>query len=160
MQVAKEKSIASGLHNSTGYVFLSSATTKSFLICHDGGSESATSSQVHTPVEAQQQGKPSASDCQVPADGCELPLSAKMTEASHNSANLLQVKKKEGCGAMLILELGIWVIPLTLIFAPCRRLVHLVAELQRVGESMMRPRSASPAIWSRLERLNSVALII
>lgn len=88
MQVAKEKSIASGLHNSTGYVFLSSATTKSFLICHDGGSESATSSQVHTPVEAQQQGKPSASDCQVPADGCELPLSAKMTEASHNSANL------------------------------------------------------------------------
>uniref|UniRef100_A0A804J418 Uncharacterized protein n=1 Tax=Musa acuminata subsp. malaccensis TaxID=214687 RepID=A0A804J418_MUSAM len=72
----------------------------------------------------------------------------------------LQVKKKGGCGAMLILELGIWVIPLTLIFAPCRRLVHLVAELQRVGESMMGPRAASPAIWSRMERLNSVALII
>ncbi|CAL9176354.1 unnamed protein product [Musa hybrid cultivar] len=112
-------------------------------------------------------------DCQVPADGCELPLSARMTKASHNSSTLsvssfvlkklelqLQVKKKGGCGAMLILELGIWVIPLTLIFAPCRRLVHLVAELQRVGESMMRPRAASPAIWSRMERLNSVALII
>ncbi|URE00145.1 hypothetical protein MUK42_21352 [Musa troglodytarum] len=40
-------------------------------ICHDGRSESATSRIVHAPVEAQQQGKPSVSDFQVPADGCE-----------------------------------------------------------------------------------------
>ncbi|URE00144.1 hypothetical protein MUK42_21352 [Musa troglodytarum] len=57
-------------------------------ICHDGRSESATSRIVHAPVEAQQQGKPSVSDFQVPADGCELPLCAKMCKASHNSSTL------------------------------------------------------------------------
>jgi hypothetical protein len=31
---------------------------------------------------------------------------------------------------MLILELGNWIIPMMLIFAPCRRLVLLVAKLQ------------------------------
>ncbi|CAL9752461.1 unnamed protein product [Musa acuminata subsp. burmannicoides] len=164
--MAKEKTVASGLNHSTGSVYLSSTTTKSLLIYRCEASAMTDDLNLPhqvkftTPVEAQQQGKPSVSDCQVPADGCELPLSARMTEASHNRSTLLQVKKKGGCGAMLILELGIWVIPLTLIFAPCRRLVHLVAELQRVGESMMRPRAASPAIWSRMERLNSVALII
>jgi formate hydrogenlyase subunit 4 len=54
--------------------------------------------------------------------------------------------------AIMILELGIWVIPMTLIFAPCRCLVLLVVKLQQLEVSIMHTRSSSPAIWSRISK--------
>jgi hypothetical protein len=37
---------------------------------------------------------------------------------------------------MLILELGIWVLPLTLLLAPARRMVRIVDDLQRTSPSL------------------------
>ncbi|KQK00602.1 hypothetical protein BRADI_3g50605v3 [Brachypodium distachyon] len=61
---------------------------------------------------------------------------------------------------MLILVLGIWILPVTLIFAPCRRLVLLVAKLQELEASIMRTRSSSPAMWSRLARLQTITITV
>ncbi|URE07474.1 hypothetical protein MUK42_01024 [Musa troglodytarum] len=56
---------------------------------------------------------------------------------------------------MLILELGIWIVPLTLVLAPCRRLVLLVARITQIHQCVARSRSRPPAFWSRLARLHS-----
>lgn len=61
---------------------------------------------------------------------------------------------------MLILELGIWIIPMTLIFAPCRRLVLLIAKLQQLEASIMHTRSSSPAIWSRIARIQTLSMTL
>jgi hypothetical protein len=41
---------------------------------------------------------------------------------------------------MLILELGVCIIPVTLILVPARRLVLLVAKLQELEQCIRRPR--------------------
>uniref|UniRef100_A0A0D9W7V4 Uncharacterized protein n=1 Tax=Leersia perrieri TaxID=77586 RepID=A0A0D9W7V4_9ORYZ len=63
---------------------------------------------------------------------------------------------------MLILELGIWIIPMTLVFVPCRRLVTLVDKLQQLEESFGRraPQPAlSPETWSRVTRLHTMSIM-
>jgi hypothetical protein len=44
---------------------------------------------------------------------------------------------------MLILELGVCIIPVTLILVPARRLVLLVAKLQELEQCIRRPRQLS-----------------
>ncbi|RWV80170.1 hypothetical protein GW17_00058599 [Ensete ventricosum] len=61
---------------------------------------------------------------------------------------------------MLLLGLGIWIIPFTLVLAPCRRLVLLVSRIQGFREFVLRSRSTSPAIWSRFARLNTMTFVI
>ncbi|KAL5213693.1 hypothetical protein ABZP36_002845 [Zizania latifolia] len=61
---------------------------------------------------------------------------------------------------MLILEVGVWIIPMTLVFVPCRRLVPLVAKLQQLEECISRRRSLlSPEIWSRVARLHTASVM-
>ncbi|KAF7106442.1 hypothetical protein CFC21_107170 [Triticum aestivum] len=63
---------------------------------------------------------------------------------------------------MFILELGIWLLPFTLLLAPARRLVHLVRELQRillVVACGRRTPAAFGEVWSRLDRLDSATVI-
>ncbi|KAL6861542.1 hypothetical protein ACP4OV_017242 [Aristida adscensionis] len=63
---------------------------------------------------------------------------------------------------LLILELGIWVLPFTLLLAPARRMVRLVDELQKILAAVACRRSP-PAplgeVWSRLDRLDSATVI-
>uniref|UniRef100_J3MB47 Uncharacterized protein n=1 Tax=Oryza brachyantha TaxID=4533 RepID=J3MB47_ORYBR len=65
---------------------------------------------------------------------------------------------------MLILEVGIWLLPFTLLLAPMRRMVRLVQELQRImlvvacGRSRRRPPTFGE-VWSRLDRLDSATVI-
>ncbi|PKU65060.1 hypothetical protein MA16_Dca027584 [Dendrobium catenatum] len=61
---------------------------------------------------------------------------------------------------MLILELGIWLIPFTLLLAPCRRFVLLVAKLQQLHTIITRPFSSSPNIWNRMTGLNYITFTI
>ena len=61
---------------------------------------------------------------------------------------------------MLIFALGIWIIPMTLIFAPCRRLVLLVARLQQIEASIMRTRSSPPAVWRRIARIQTLSITL
>ena len=61
---------------------------------------------------------------------------------------------------MLIFALGIWIIPMMLIFAPCRRLVLLVARLQQIEASIMRTRSSPPAVWSRIARIQTLTITL
>ncbi|URD90922.1 hypothetical protein MUK42_14794 [Musa troglodytarum] len=62
---------------------------------------------------------------------------------------------------MLGLELGICVIPFTVVLASCRWLVHLVAKLQWLHASMVSLGSTYAATWgSHLMRLNSMALML
>jgi hypothetical protein len=65
---------------------------------------------------------------------------------------------------MLVVELGIWVIPLTLVLVPCRRIVLLLTKLQELYRSMTAPRlvitSREEDMWSRLSRLNSMAFMM
>ncbi|RWV86206.1 hypothetical protein GW17_00051914 [Ensete ventricosum] len=61
---------------------------------------------------------------------------------------------------MLRRELGFQVIPFTLVLAPCRRLVHLVAKLQWLLASMVSLGSTSDATWSHLMRLDSMTLML
>ncbi|OAY79123.1 hypothetical protein ACMD2_20045 [Ananas comosus] len=64
---------------------------------------------------------------------------------------------------LLLLELGIWLLPFTLIFAPLRRLVRLVANLQQICDQIVSGRGLSlpsRAIWGRLERLDSATVMI
>ncbi|KAK8951548.1 hypothetical protein KSP39_PZI004475 [Platanthera zijinensis] len=51
---------------------------------------------------------------------------------------------------MLILELAICIIPLTLVLAPCRRLVILVRDLQRVHRSLVGGGVMTPVILNVL----------
>ncbi|KAF8662115.1 hypothetical protein HU200_056307 [Digitaria exilis] len=63
---------------------------------------------------------------------------------------------------MLILELGIWVLPFTLLLAPARRMVSLVAELQRIFLAIACRRAPPPGlgeVWSRLDRLDSATVM-
>ena len=62
--------------------------------------------------------------------------------------------------AMLIFALGIWLIPMTLIFAPCRRLVLLVAKLQVLEASIMRSTSSYPAVWSHIARIQTISITL
>lgn len=72
-----------------------------------------------------------------------------------------QAAASEPCPKMvLVLELGVWIIPLTLVLAPCRRLVRLVAELQRLQRSLVRSGYLSPAAWSDLIRVSSLATVM
>ncbi|OAY78447.1 hypothetical protein ACMD2_09024 [Ananas comosus] len=63
---------------------------------------------------------------------------------------------------MFIVEFGIWVIPLTLILAPCRRFVALIAMLQQLHQSILLcPQFLdSPEISTRIARLNSMAFVL
>ncbi|KAF3324708.1 hypothetical protein FCM35_KLT10865 [Carex littledalei] len=62
---------------------------------------------------------------------------------------------------MLILELGIWALPFTLLVAPIRRLVCLVAKIQRLFATMATTsRSQYEGIWTRLSRLDSSTILI
>uniref|UniRef100_A0A0E0M9W8 Uncharacterized protein n=1 Tax=Oryza punctata TaxID=4537 RepID=A0A0E0M9W8_ORYPU len=60
---------------------------------------------------------------------------------------------------MLVVELGVWIIPLTLFFVPCRRIVLLLKRLQEFHRSMTRPRRpqrrASADMLSRFSGLNN-----
>ncbi|KAF0903267.1 hypothetical protein E2562_026554 [Oryza meyeriana var. granulata] len=64
---------------------------------------------------------------------------------------------------MLILEVGIWLLPFTLLLAPMRRMVRLVQELQRIMLVVACDRSRRPPtfgeVWSRLDRLDSATVI-
>ncbi|CAL5045647.1 unnamed protein product [Urochloa decumbens] len=63
---------------------------------------------------------------------------------------------------MLILEVGIWVLPFTLLLAPARRMVRLVAELQRIFLAVACRRAPPPTlgeVWSRLDRLDSATVM-
>ncbi|AQL02224.1 hypothetical protein ZEAMMB73_Zm00001d045396 [Zea mays] len=63
---------------------------------------------------------------------------------------------------MLILDLGIWVLPLTLLLAPARRMVRLVDGLQRIFLAVACHRAPPPALgrlWSRLDRLDSATVM-
>lgn len=71
-----------------------------------------------------------------------------------------EVTSRRRACTMLLLELGIWIIPFTLVLAPCRRLVLLVSRIQGFRECVLRSRSTSPAIWSRLARLNTMTFVI
>ncbi|KAI4980910.1 hypothetical protein ZWY2020_021395 [Hordeum vulgare] len=61
---------------------------------------------------------------------------------------------------LILLELGIWILRVACIFTPCRRLVLLLANLQQLKASIMRTRSSSPALWSRLERLQTITVTL
>uniref|UniRef100_J3N483 Uncharacterized protein n=1 Tax=Oryza brachyantha TaxID=4533 RepID=J3N483_ORYBR len=57
---------------------------------------------------------------------------------------------------MLVVELGVWLIPLTLFFVPCRRVVFLLKRLQEFHRSMTRPRRrASADMLSRFAGINN-----
>ncbi|KAF3321269.1 hypothetical protein FCM35_KLT14522 [Carex littledalei] len=60
---------------------------------------------------------------------------------------------------LMILELGIWLIPLTLVLAPIRRFVLLISKIQQLHASMSGPRFSSPDMWSRLARLDTMTFI-
>uniref|UniRef100_A0A0D9WLM0 Uncharacterized protein n=1 Tax=Leersia perrieri TaxID=77586 RepID=A0A0D9WLM0_9ORYZ len=66
---------------------------------------------------------------------------------------------------MLILEVGIWLLPFTLMLAPMRRMVRLVQELQRImlvvacDQSWRRRPPTFGEVWSRLDRLDSATVI-
>lgn len=62
--------------------------------------------------------------------------------------------------AMLIFGLGVWIIPMTLIFAPCRRLVLLVVKFQELEASIMRSRSSYPEVWSRIARIQTISITL
>ncbi|RCV20110.1 hypothetical protein SETIT_4G029700v2 [Setaria italica] len=71
-------------------------------------------------------------------------------------------KEQEEQWVMLILELGIWVLPFTLLLAPARRMVRLVAELQRIFLAVACRRAPPPTlgeVWSRLDRLDSAIVV-
>uniref|UniRef100_A0ACD5TN17 Uncharacterized protein n=1 Tax=Avena sativa TaxID=4498 RepID=A0ACD5TN17_AVESA len=65
---------------------------------------------------------------------------------------------------MPVVELGVWAIPLTLVFVPCRRIVVLLTRLQELYRSMTVPRlvitSREEDMWTRLARLNSMAFMM
>ena len=65
---------------------------------------------------------------------------------------------------MLILDLAIWIIPVTLVFVPCRRLVVLVARLQELEECIMRPRPPPPLMdswaWGRVGGLHTMSIVM
>ncbi|KAI0500957.1 hypothetical protein KFK09_019175 [Dendrobium nobile] len=61
---------------------------------------------------------------------------------------------------MLILELGILIIPFSLLLSPpCRRFVLLVSKLQLLRTAIVRS-SSSPVFWNQLSRLNDMTFII
>uniref|UniRef100_A0A0D9XLP9 Uncharacterized protein n=1 Tax=Leersia perrieri TaxID=77586 RepID=A0A0D9XLP9_9ORYZ len=62
---------------------------------------------------------------------------------------------------MLVVELGVWLIPFTLVFVPCRRIVLLLKRLQEFHRSMTRPRRISGDMISRFSGLhNSLVFVL
>ena len=62
---------------------------------------------------------------------------------------------------MLVVDLGVWFIPLTLVIVPCRRIALLLSRLEELHRSVVwRPRLATADMWSRFATLNSMALIV
>ncbi|KAL6652280.1 hypothetical protein ACP70R_011205 [Stipagrostis hirtigluma subsp. patula] len=61
---------------------------------------------------------------------------------------------------MLLLDLAIWIIPVTLVLVPCRRLVVLIARLQELEECIMRPRSLPPDSWNRIGGLHTMSIMM
>ncbi|CAN6235825.1 unnamed protein product [Urochloa humidicola] len=68
-------------------------------------------------------------------------------------------KPAEARGEMLILDLAIWIIPVTLVLVPCRR---LVARLQELEQCIMRPRSPPPDSWAwgRVGGLHTMSIMM
>ncbi|KAH7687583.1 hypothetical protein IHE45_04G174700 [Dioscorea alata] len=69
-------------------------------------------------------------------------------------------QEKQEFTQMMILELGIWFIPFTLFFAPCRRFVLLVRRLQEIVESITSPEFLSPHVSMRVARLNTMVMTV
>jgi hypothetical protein len=61
---------------------------------------------------------------------------------------------------MLVLDLGVWFIPLTLVLVPCRRIVLLLSRLEELRRTMARPRLATADMWTRFATLNSMAFMV
>ncbi|PAN48844.1 hypothetical protein GQ55_9G424700 [Panicum hallii var. hallii] len=62
---------------------------------------------------------------------------------------------------MLVVDLGVWFIPLTLVIVPCRRIVLLLSRLEELRRSVARrPRAATADMWSRFATLNSMAFML
>ncbi|KAF8698452.1 hypothetical protein HU200_035192 [Digitaria exilis] len=62
---------------------------------------------------------------------------------------------------MLVVDLGVWLIPLTLVLVPCRRIVLLLSRLEELRRSMAaRPRLATADMWARFATLNSMAFMV
>nr|ACG33388.1 hypothetical protein [Zea mays]ACG38501.1 hypothetical protein [Zea mays] len=63
---------------------------------------------------------------------------------------------------MLILDLAIWIIPVTLVLVPFRRLVVLVARLQELEECIMRPRPPlmDSWAWGRVGGLHTMSIMM
>ncbi|KAF3340391.1 hypothetical protein FCM35_KLT16162 [Carex littledalei] len=62
---------------------------------------------------------------------------------------------------MVIEFFGIWFIPLTLILAPGRRLVHLVSRLQQLKLHILQLSTMrEPDHWSQMARINAMTYTI
>ncbi|KAF0930500.1 hypothetical protein E2562_032923 [Oryza meyeriana var. granulata] len=62
---------------------------------------------------------------------------------------------------MLVVELGVWLILLTLFFVPCRRIVLLLKRLQEFHRSMTRPRRHTSAdMLGRFAGLNNSMVFV
>jgi hypothetical protein len=62
---------------------------------------------------------------------------------------------------MLVVDVGIWLIPLTLVIVPCRRIVLLLSRFEELRRSMMtRPRRTTADMWNRFATLNSMAFMV
>jgi hypothetical protein len=62
---------------------------------------------------------------------------------------------------MLVVDLAVWLIPLTFVLVPCRRIVLLLSRLEELRRSMMtRPRLPAADMWTRFATLNSMAFML
>uniref|UniRef100_A0A0D3HFS2 Uncharacterized protein n=3 Tax=Oryza TaxID=4527 RepID=A0A0D3HFS2_9ORYZ len=61
---------------------------------------------------------------------------------------------------MPVMELGILLIPLTLVFVPCRRIVLFLKRLQEFHRSITHPSFTSADMLSRFSSFNSMALML
>lgn len=61
---------------------------------------------------------------------------------------------------VLILEMCLWIIPLTLVLAPCRQLTRLVAIIQQIKEEILNADNISPDIQSRLARIQMMSVAL
>lgn len=61
---------------------------------------------------------------------------------------------------VLILEMCLWIIPLTLVLAPCRQLTRLVATIQQIKEEILSRDNISPSIQNRVERIQMMSMAL
>ncbi|CAL9079737.1 unnamed protein product, partial [Musa textilis] len=59
-----------------------------------------------------------------------LKLETRWQTHKHDRGRQEEVASRRRACTMLLLVLGIWIIPFTLVLAPCRRLVLLVSRIQ------------------------------